>query len=619
MNWNHFVALVKLRFQLSMNQVKKAGKLNYIISILVMVCVAMFTVSSFFIGALGGGVWFRQATPNGLLITWTVIIGIFLAMWLIGLLVELQQTELMSIDKLLHLPISLRGAFFLNYTSSFVSSSFLMFAPMMLGLAVGMAIARGWMMLIAIPLVIAFLFFVTTLTYQLRGWLSRIMENKRNRGTVVVSITIFIIMLSQVPNLVTAGFRGSKSERREHRQAMLNEFKKTGHLEIEVMMMAGEARPNDQPWLLEQLDIKAAKQLSEKLAQEQALSFDYAMGIVEKVDTYFPPGWLALGIIRADEGKSIPAILGSLALFAMGLASLCFSYRSSMRKYKGIERKRTRKTKVQALDAKTDNFMFKKLPFVSEHISAVAVSGFRGILRSPEAKMVLIMPIVLGMVGGSLLIGSSDFKIPVIFRPLIPVGVITMTMFGLTSLLFNQFGIDRDGFRAFVLAPIKRKDILIGKNLAVAPLGFGISFLLIGAVQIFVPQGFMSLLAALVQLPAVYLLYCILGNFVSIFFPMGIKRGSMQPANPRFIPMLILILGSILGPTLLMLPTALACGIPMLIEATTEVSMGWLFLVLSIIQLAATWIAYLWILNPMDTWLWNRGPKILDVVANIPE
>jgi hypothetical protein len=233
--------------------------------------------------------------------------------------------------------------------------------------------------------------------------------------------------------------------------------------------------------------------------------------------------------------------------------------------------------------------------------------------------MVLIFPLIIALLGGSFLIGKSDFVIPAFVRPWIPVGIIMMTMFGITSLLFNLFGVDRDGFRAFVLSPINRRDILIGKNVAVAPLAIGFCLLLICVAQIFIPQSFFSLIASMLQVPAVYLLYCILGNIVSIFFPMGIKRGSMQPANPRFVPMLIMFVGVMAGPMVLMLPTVAACGIPAILDAVTNRSMDWLYLLLSIIQLGLCWVFYRWIVDYQGDWLLKWEPKILDVVANIPE
>ena len=48
----------------------------------------------------------------------TALIVGFLFFWSIGLLTELQRTEPLSLSKFLHLPVSVNGAFLINYLSS---------------------------------------------------------------------------------------------------------------------------------------------------------------------------------------------------------------------------------------------------------------------------------------------------------------------------------------------------------------------------------------------------------------------------------------------------------------------------------------------------------------------
>jgi hypothetical protein len=80
-----------------------------------------------------------------------------------------------------------------------------------------------------------------------------------------------------------------------------------------------------------------------------------------------------------------------------------------------------------------------------------------------------------------------------------------------------------------------------------------------------------------------------------------------------------MVIGSMLGPGILLIPTTFVCGAPLLLEMWLGHSMAWLYLLLSLIQLAATLFAYRWFINLQGDWLWLREPKILDVVANIPE
>ena len=109
-----------------------------------------------------------------------------------------------------------------------------------------------------------------------------------------------------------------------------------------------------------------------------------------------------------------------------------------------------------------------RLPGLSEPVSAIALAGFRSVLRSPEAKISLLTPLILGAVFGSMLLQGRE-SMPLDYRPLFGFAAIAFSMFGLLQLMGNQFGLDRDGFRCFVLCPAPRSQILLGKNLAFLP------------------------------------------------------------------------------------------------------------------------------------------------------
>ena len=233
--------------------------------------------------------------------------------------------------------------------------------------------------------------------------------------------------------------------------------------------------------------------------------------------------------------------------------------------------------------------------------------------------MLLVLPVVLFVVGMTFYMGSDELVIPSAIRPFLPIGLITMTMFSLTGMLCNQFGMDRDGFRCFMLSPIDRVDIFVGKNIGLAPLALGLCTLMIVAGQFVVPQNFFSFLATLVQIPAVYLLYCIMGNSASIYFPMGIKRSTMQPANPKFIPMLVMMLIMMFGIVLFAIPTLVSCGLPIVLNFLLETPIGPVYLLFSLIQIVTTYFCYRWIVKRQGEWLWKRETLVLDTVANFPE
>src|SRR5207248_6112469 len=123
-------------------------------------------VSFFLIGA------FTNTSPRVLMFIWDGVVAAFLFFWIIGLLADLQRSESLSLEKFLHLPVSLTGAFLINYTSSLLSVNLLIFAPAMLGLTLGLILTKGPMMALLLPLVASFLLAVTALTYQFQGWLA---------------------------------------------------------------------------------------------------------------------------------------------------------------------------------------------------------------------------------------------------------------------------------------------------------------------------------------------------------------------------------------------------------------------------------------------------------------
>ena len=619
MNLSQLLALAKLRYRLTVNQIKKSGKFNTVLAAIFYSLGAFLVATSFFFAAILGTLFYSQVDPFSMIMMWNIIAATFLFLWMMQLVAELQQTEMISLDKLLHMPVSLKGAFFLNYTSTFFNGTFLFFAPAMLGMCVGMIFGLGWRMAISLPLVLSFLFLVTSLTHQLRGWLGGLMENKRSKGTIGALVIIGVIAVTQIPHLAIQYYDRVDDKRKELVQNEIDEKRVTA-----VAMLDARHNPNDltaktSTWEVLEIDRVLNDQKSKVRAERKKQGRVDLVNTVQTVDKFVPPGWMPLGIFRAYQGSLLPGILGSLGMFVMGLVSFTMSYRSSMRKYTGATSRRKVPQKETKVSAPKLDFLFKNIPLCSQPISTVAFTTFRSMIRAPETKMMLIMPVVIAVLGCGYFLSGNDFTIPEQFWPCIPIGAIALTMFTIASSTFNQFGMDRDGFRAFVLSPLKRRDILIGKNLALFPLAGGVAILFLVILQFIFPVGPTACAANLLQIPCNFFLYCLAGNTASIYFPMGIKRGSMQPVNPKFLPMLILVLATFMLPTFLFMPTCAVLTLPLFLEFHFGWNAETLYLIGTIIQLIATLTFYWYIIKFQGHWLWKREPKILDQVANVPE
>ncbi len=83
-------------------------------------------------GLLGGLLGLAEAEPLLVMLVWDGIVAGFLFFWMIGVVTELQRSEIIDLSRLLHLPVSLRDVFLLNYVSSLVSLSIALVLPGML-------------------------------------------------------------------------------------------------------------------------------------------------------------------------------------------------------------------------------------------------------------------------------------------------------------------------------------------------------------------------------------------------------------------------------------------------------------------------------------------------------
>ncbi|MGH7136133.1 MAG: hypothetical protein ACREHD_10355, partial [Pirellulales bacterium] len=202
MNLGHLRAFVWLRWRLLANGWRRGGTVNFVVTMIFAVAALLGSVPLFIGSFLAGYFALTTATPRHLLYIWDVLVVGFVVAWCIGLLVELQRTESLSLSKFLHLPVSLRAAFAINYVSSLVSLSTLLFVPALVGFCLGLAFARGLWLLAALPLSAAFLFMVTAVSYQFQGWLASLMTNPRRRRTVIVGVTAMFVLIAQLPNLL---------------------------------------------------------------------------------------------------------------------------------------------------------------------------------------------------------------------------------------------------------------------------------------------------------------------------------------------------------------------------------------------------------------------------------
>jgi hypothetical protein len=206
-----------------------------------------------------------------------------------------------------------------------------------------------------------------------------------------------------------------------------------------------------------------------------------------------------------------------------------------------------------------------QIPFLSGDLSAVIEKEFRYALRNAQLRMLGLMPLVLlgvrfmntrrfgrsralppdaSIVGGFLRYGEG----------LMATGGVLYVFLILAGLACNEFAFEAGGMRTFILAPIERRKILIGKNAVVTLIALVFSVVL----MIFNELAFRDLtLRALLFVGLSFILFAavmsLTGNWFSIRFPRRMQFGKRMNVT------------GLAG--FLLIPILLAMGLPPLAAA----------------------------------------------------
>ena len=583
MNWAQLQTIFWLRWRLTRNQWARSGGFGAVFAAVVMVAALTLGGLSFCGGLVGGALGLGSATPMVLLGIWSGLVAGFLFFWLIGLVSELQRSETIDLQRLMHLPVALGQMFVVNYAASHLAVSIVLFLPAMTGLALGLVYSRGFAMLLLLPLAYAMIFMITAWTYCLCGWLAAMMTNPRRRRAIIMGITMAFVLIGQLPNLY---------------------FNVLGRAQRAPIPPG--ATPN------EVQSIRRQRQDAEKEMLNNLLA----------VQKFIPPFWVSVGAQGLAEHRVVPALLGTFGCFGLGALGLRRAYRSTLRFYQGETGGKAASPKpVDLPEARpgaaakpATSFLTWRVPGVPEQAGALALATFRSMLRAPEIKMAWGTSFLVTIILAATFLFRAKLDVPEAAKPFIATGSVVFSIFMLIQFFANQFGFDRDGFRALILCPAERRLILLGKNLASAPAGFGFGALLLGLMAVRLHLSLLTLVAAFFQLVALLLLAALCGNLLSILVPYRVQAGSLKPTKMPAGATLLMVACQLMFPVV-MLPAL----VPPLMEFLWR-GAGWpeavpVNLLLSILLAGLMIVVYWQALTPLGRLLQRRETRILNTIA----
>ncbi len=586
MNWDQFKTIAWLRWRLARNQWARGKNIGAALAAIATIVAGMSGLMAFCVGIVGGIYGMGKASLPVFWGVWLGASGIFLFLWTIGLLAELQRSEMIDLQKLMHLPVRLGQVFTINYIVSHLSTGFIITFPAIMGLVIGTVFSCGAIMILLLPLATGMIFMVTAWTYCLRGWLSTLMSNPRKRRTVTTMIMFFFILISQGPNLY------------------FNVMRRSMHVNYS----------KDPAVMKSQLE-------AQKSATHQKLD------ALKAAQMYFPPLWLAWGAQELKDGNVLPAIGGAAGCWLLAALGLRRAYTGTLKYYRGDSK--TGATAMSSMPANTSSapkistgppvkasmgMMEWKPPFVPEQSAALGLATFRSMLRAPEVKMQWGSSMLATIVIGVSFAFRRNTNVPEAGLPFVATGAMVFAMFMLVQFFSNQFGFDRDGFRAYVLSPVDRRLILLGKNLACLPAGLAYGLIILGLLMYGVSLSPLAAGAAVFQLLTLLMLAGMVGNLLSIWMPYKIQAGSMKPTKMPGLTMLVMMLCHLFFP-IAMAPVFIpplaaflwhSAGMPL----AAFVNMGF-----SALLATGVAVGYWYSLIPLGRLLRRREIKILNTVT----
>ena len=365
--------------------------------------------------------------------------------------------------KLLMYPITLRKLFAVDFVSELATLHSVFLVPAVLATCIGAGLGSGYLLTALIAAIPAVLFGVS-LSKWLSTTIGSLVRRKRARGETIIAL------LGAVVGLGAAA--------------------------------AGQVAP---------------------MLFKYAESFRYFR--------WTPPGaaTFLLTANAANDPFAYALAFATLSTYSIGL--IIATYWIARRAALGLERRQ--RQKLSATVSESDSgYAGWHLPIFSTDLSAIVEKEFRYVTRNAQVRMMALMPLLViiirlvnsqrfgdarpGVSDGFLTYGSS----------LLLMGGMLYVFLILAGLSCNLFAFEEGGMRSFILAPVDRRKILLGKNLVLTFVAavFAAALLILNAI-IFRDITAGNLLFLVLTFFIFAAISSTIGNWLSIRFPKHMNYG----------------------------------------------------------------------------------------------
>lgn len=265
-----------------------------------------------------------------------------------------------------------------------------------------------------------------------------------------------------------------------------------------------------------------------------------------------PPGAATFLLINDTANDPVAYAAAFVTLSVYAIALIVATYWIARRAALGLEgRQQPRTSRAQA--AVSEGYSGWQLPFLPPDVSAIFEKELRYALRNAQVRMMALMPLIIivirlanrqrfGTAGRGFSTGFATYG-----SGLLLIGGMIYVFLILNGLSSNLFAFEEGGMRTFILSPVDRRKILLGKNLVLTLIALVFAtVLLILNIIIFrdiTPENLLFLALTFIIFAAIS---STVGNWLSIRFPKRMRYGKRLNvsgvAGLFLIPLVILMM-----------------------------------------------------------------------------
>lgn len=333
-----------------------------------------------------------------------------------------------------------------------------------------------------------------------------------------------------------------------------------------------------------------------------------------------PPGAIALALtsgLRPGGGLDYALSLATLAAYTLLLLSMTYWIARRSALGAGGARFGSR-PKGRGAAVEAERYAGWQLPFLTQELSALIEKEARYAMRNAQLRTLSLMPLILIGVrlaqsgglrraGGVPAAGPGALLAGSLARygeGLTAASALLYVFLILASLGCNLFGYEGSGMRSLVLAPVRRRDILLAKNIVVTFIALAFAVVLVTVNElVFGDLSFQALVFVAICFALYSAIFSLVGNWLSIRFPKRLKFGKRMNAT---------------GVTaLLLVPLMLAMGLlPLLAAVAGYLARSLLVKYATLLVFAALGVAlYFLLIGGQGRALARRELEILEAVG----